>query len=534
MEEYRDLGLTVAAFREVLDEPEFAALPAGVVLQAYLPDSYAVQRELTAWAIARCARGGAPIKLRIVKGANLAMERIEAARRGWPQAPYPTKAEVDANYKRMLDVRLPPRARARGAARHRQPQPLRRRATASLLRARDGVEDWVEFEMLEGMANHQARARAGARRAASCSTRRSSRPRTSTAPSPTSCAGSTRTPRTTTSSATCSAWTPESATWAREGERFLAGDRGSATAVASTPRRTQDRGSEATAAGPLRPLGGARSRTSRTPIGRCRPTARGSSEVVARWRGPRRRDLPLEIGGESLDARRWADGRDPSRPGHVGLSLCARRTCAEVDRALDVARAAQLARGQPRPPAERRASCWRAADVLARRRGDLIGAMILDGAKTVPEADPEVSEAIDFARYYADGAARRRARTLADVPIAEPLGVVVVAPPWNFPLSIPAGGVLAALAAGNAVILKPAPEAVLVALAPRRGAVGRGHPARRAPAPAVRRRRRRAARLITDPRVDAVILTGSAATARLFLEWRPDLRSSRRRAARTR
>ena len=44
----------------------------------------------------------------------------------------------------------------------------------------------------------------------------------------------------------------------------------------------------------------------------------------------------------------------------------------------------------------------------------------------------------------------------------EPLGVVVVTPPWNFPLSIPAGGVLAALAAGNAVVLKPAPEAVLV------------------------------------------------------------------------
>ena len=49
------------------------------------------------------ARGGAPIKLRIVKGANLAMERIEAAVHGWPQAPYETKAEVDANYKRMLE-----------------------------------------------------------------------------------------------------------------------------------------------------------------------------------------------------------------------------------------------------------------------------------------------------------------------------------------------------------------------------------------------------------------------------------------------
>src|SRR5262245_25720304 len=78
MEEFRDLDLTVAAFREVLDEEEFARLPAGIVLQAYLPESHRVQRALTDWALARTPRGGAPIKLRIVKGANLAMERIDA------------------------------------------------------------------------------------------------------------------------------------------------------------------------------------------------------------------------------------------------------------------------------------------------------------------------------------------------------------------------------------------------------------------------------------------------------------------------
>ncbi len=85
--------------------------------------------------------------------------------------------------------------------------------------------------------------------------------------------------------------------------------------------------------------------------------------------------------------------------------------------------------------------------------------MIVDGAKTVTEADPEVSEAIDFARYYARALG---AGDTVDGCRLEPLGVVVVAPPWNFPLSIPAGGVLAALAAGNAVLLKPALEAVLV------------------------------------------------------------------------
>ena len=157
MEEYRDLDLTVTAFREVLDEAEFLPLSAGIVLQAYLPDSHRAQRALTEWAMARRARGGAPIKLRIVKGANLAMERIEAAVHGWPQAPYETKAEVDANYKRMLEYGCRPEHAAAvhlGVASHN----LFDVAYGLVLREAHRVEPWVEFEMLEGMANHQARA----------------------------------------------------------------------------------------------------------------------------------------------------------------------------------------------------------------------------------------------------------------------------------------------------------------------------------------------------------------------------------------
>jgi RHH-type transcriptional regulator, proline utilization regulon repressor / proline dehydrogenase / delta 1-pyrroline-5-carboxylate dehydrogenase len=156
MEEYRDLALTVAAFREVLDDPEFLTLSAGLVLQAYLPDSYGAQQTLTAWAQERCARGGAPIKVRIVKGANLGMERIEAALHGWPQAPYEHKIEVDANYKRMVEYGCRPehaRAVHLGIASHN----LFDIAYGLLLRQTHGVEAWVEFEMLEGMANHQAR-----------------------------------------------------------------------------------------------------------------------------------------------------------------------------------------------------------------------------------------------------------------------------------------------------------------------------------------------------------------------------------------
>ena len=163
MEEYRDLDLTVTAFREVLDEPEFLPLSAGIVLQAYLPDSHRVQRALTAWALARRARGGAPVKLRIVKGANLAMERIEAAVHGWPQAPYETKAEVDANYKRMVEYgSRPEHAEAvhLGVASHN----LFDIAYGLVLREDRHVEPWVEFEMLEGHGQSPGAGGAGARR----------------------------------------------------------------------------------------------------------------------------------------------------------------------------------------------------------------------------------------------------------------------------------------------------------------------------------------------------------------------------------
>ncbi len=158
-----------------------------------------------------------------------------------------------------------------------------------------------------------------------------------------------------------------------------------------------------------------------------------------------------------------------------------------------------------------------AGDEISARRMALLPILSRDGSKTIPEADAEISEAVDFARYYARNACPIWGTT------DRALGVVVITPPWNFPFAIPAGGVLAALAAGNAVILKPAPETVVIAFAiaealwaagvPRDvlqffpcadGEVGRA--------------------LITDPRVSAVVLTGSYETARMFLDWRPSLR----------
>ncbi len=97
-----------------------------------------------------------------------------------------------------------------------------------------------------------------------------------------------------------------------------------------------------------------------------------------------------------------------------------------------------------RIPGSRRAEYLdRAGEVLAAFRGRLIEVMVSETGKTFGEADVEVSEAVDFAHYYA-----ARARELAGIrgAVFVPVPLTVVTPPWNFPVSIPAGGVLSALA----------------------------------------------------------------------------------------
>ncbi|MFZ2964569.1 MAG: proline dehydrogenase family protein, partial [Rhodoglobus sp.] len=155
MEEYRDLDLTVAVFQRLLDQPRLANLEAGIVLQAYLPDALAALQGLTQWAIRRRASGGAGIKVRVVKGANLAMERVDATMHGWPQATWHSKLETDTNYKRVLDWAFTPErtdAVRIGVAGHN----LFDVAFARLLAKARRVEHRVEFEMLLGMATGQA------------------------------------------------------------------------------------------------------------------------------------------------------------------------------------------------------------------------------------------------------------------------------------------------------------------------------------------------------------------------------------------
>ena len=117
-------------------------------------------------------------------------------------------------------------------------------------------------------------------------------------------------------------------------------------------------------------------------------------------------------------------------------------------------RAAQAAPIWAGTPAAARADALaRAADLLEQRSQPLMGLIMREAGKTLPNAVAEIREAVDFLRYYGAQVAAH-----FDNATQRPLGVVLAISPWNFPLAIFCGQVAAALAAGNTVLAKPAEQ----------------------------------------------------------------------------
>src|SRR4051794_20455375 len=171
------------------------------------------------------------------------------------------------------------------------------------------------------------------------------------------------------------------------------------------------------------------------------------------------------------------------------------------------------------PVGERAAALERTADLSERHRDGLIALLQTEGGKTLDDALAEVREAVDFCRYYAVEARRALVPERMPGPTGETnelhhrgRGVFVCISPWNFPLAIFTGQVVAALVAGNPVIAKPAEQT------PRMGAaaVALMHEAG-IPASAlhlVLGDGKAGATLVADARVAGVAFTGSTEVAR--------------------
>ncbi len=498
MEEFRDLRLTLDAFTTVLAEPEFHTLTAGIVLQAYLPESHAALDELIAFAERRRDDGGATIKVRLVKGANLAMERVESELHGWTAAPYATKADVDASYLRLLDVALRHEhadALRVGVASHN----LFHLSWALELAKSRGVLGQLDVEMLEGMANAEALALVESGQSVllyAPTARRDDFP-------------------------SAVAYLVRRLDENTAPENFLR----AALFIATDEHVFDEQRGRFLDALVQRHGVSVATRREALPVSTARfenepdgdPTnpsylraVRGALDEIRALRGYEINTLAhLDLRGPPD----FEDGHDPNDGGRAWYRYRV-ASIVEIDRALEFA-SSGFASWHGLAVAERQRVLYRAAEVMSGSRARTIAVMARDGGKTVAEADPEVSEATDFARFYAS-------RAQGDE-VSTPLGVVLVVPPWNFPYAIPAGGVLAALAAGNAVILKPAPEAVAVAFELASQLWRAGVP-REVLQMVPTRDDECGQHLVTRVGVSAVVLTGSFETARLFTSWKPTLR----------
>ncbi|WP_301199936.1 bifunctional proline dehydrogenase/L-glutamate gamma-semialdehyde dehydrogenase, partial [Corynebacterium stationis] len=490
MEEYHDLHLTIRLFKEILADPKFKDLEAGIVLQAYLPDTFECLVDLAEFAQERVAQGGAPIKIRFVKGANLSMEHVQGEVHGWQVATYLSKDEVDANYYRLLDYILRPQFEGAvriGVATHN----LFTAGLAYELGKKRDVLSMMDSEMLQGMSpSQQAAVREMFGRQI--------------------------------------LYTP-----VVHMEDFD-------VAVSYLVRRLEENSAEQNFLYALFAPDVA-DNEGLTPLQKQEKVFREA--VANRWdvfAGPRRtQDRLTEEGGRQAaktgrfvnepdtdpaleDNRAWALEALANDPGEHGITEVTDTEA--VNQA--VAKAQELGAQWGAKPADERAAVLEAiGDELARSRGKLVSVAAYEANKTVTQTDPEISEAIDFCVYYAHSARQLDAARSQFTPHQ----VTVVTPPWNFPIAIPTGGMMAALAAGSAVIIKPAPQVVHCA----KTVVDAIHTALEAQGldkdlvQLVYTDEGDAGKaLISHTDVDNVILTGASDTGQLFRSWRPEMNLS--------
>jgi len=502
MEEFRDLRLTVDAFKLVLSEDEFEKLYAGIVLQAYLPESHEVFAELVEWSQERHKNTGGVIKIRLVKGANLAMEKAEATLHGWVAAPYQSKADVDASYSRLLDTALRAEhadAVRIGVASHN----LFHIAFALEIAKKRKVMDQLDIEMLEGMANPEALAiakrnlrillYAPVTRAddfASAVAYLVRRLDENTAPenylrSSFEIAGNQE-------------------IFNAQAERFLASAAGRHEISTKSLRHKKIKFE----------VGDSFENAPNADLTKDSFVNKLDKEIRTVL-ADSHQQIPIVIDGNEIYDRTLIDGYDPSDNARIWYEYAVARK-SDVDSAVRIAKKAFA--DWDGKGAIKRGEILKSFALLAHEEQEsTIAVMARDAGKTVAEADPEVSEAIDFASYYALSAI-----SLDLEKQSTPIGVVVVVPPWNFPYAIPTGGICAALSAGNTVIFKSAPETVATSWHLVNQLWQAGVPKDVLQFVSTEDNEIGQA-LITHEDVNAVILTGGYNTALLFSSWKNEL-----------
>jgi len=459
MEEYRDIEITMDSFKQVLSQEKFMDLHAGIVMQTYLPDAMHYIKDLAFWAKKRVENGGAPIKIRIVKGANQEMELTEASLRGWPNVTYSHKAESDANFKIAMDFLLDPDVAPyvhTGIASHN----LFDHALGMLLAKDRGVEQYVSAEMLEGMseAAYNLLKDQGLNVILYAPTATKETFTNAIAYLVRRFDENTAEQNFLRHSFGLEVDTPEWESLVKTYDDAIA----CISTIDQKPYRTQDRNKEIV----KKEIDPKKYHFANEPDTDFVLSAnrKWAEAIRDKWQNigeaggfnayPVVGGSRVEDGDRVIEVIDKSEYHDNKRVGHY-----IEATPDDMKVAIATAKADPDG-WRKLSTAERQKVLMDVAHEIRVARADLIGVAAAEVGKVFTETDVEISEAIDFANFYPYSVAKISGLTGIE---AKGKGVGLVISPWNFPVAIPAGGVVASLAAGNTVILKPAEDSILCA-----------------------------------------------------------------------
>jgi RHH-type transcriptional regulator, proline utilization regulon repressor / proline dehydrogenase / delta 1-pyrroline-5-carboxylate dehydrogenase len=450
MEQFAHKDLTYEIFKDVLDEPEFRGVSnVGVVTQAYLPEALGDLEMLRDWA----RRRGTPVTIRLVKGAYWDYEVLHARQVGWPVPVYLRKWETDANFERCTRFLFENRAWLRPALGSHN---VRSIANAMAIAESMGVpREGYEIQMLHGMGEPIQRALVGEGRRVRLYT-----------PYGAMLPGMAYLVRRLLENTSNESFLKASSAGALPAHELLRNPQEIGEMWRAKNRRTTPK-APAPAVPPFRnepPVDFTRPENRRMMSAALEEARTGMFPSIV---GDRAGVCPV-IAGEPVEGGQEVVMRDPSDASHV-LGKARYGSAGDAERAVSVARNA-FPRWSATSAQERAGVLLRAAEVMRRDRFSLAAVEVFECGKPWREADADVAEAIDFCEFYAREMIRLDEPTHRDVAgetnavehIAR--GVAVIIPPWNFPLAIPTGMTVAALVAGNTVILKPAEQSQVIAL----------------------------------------------------------------------
>jgi RHH-type proline utilization regulon transcriptional repressor/proline dehydrogenase/delta 1-pyrroline-5-carboxylate dehydrogenase len=432
MEQYAYKDLTLAIFRDLLEEEEFADAPqTAIAIQAYLRDTEKDLPELIRWARKRKRRIG----VRLVKGAYWDSEIAWAEQKGWPIPVFLNKPETDASYERLTRLLLESHDIVDPAFGSHN---IRSLAHAIVTAKHLGVPALgYEIQMLYGMGEpiRQAVIRNGQRV-------RIYLPVGKLLP------GMAYLIRRLMENTSNTSFLRQTYTEQTQIERLIAPP--SPGQAEKTETEIETEGLRPFRNEPLLDFARKENRES---------FARALKEV----RGRLGRAYPLWIGGREVQTTSWLESANPAAPDEIiGRVPVAGRE--EMERAVEFA-AGGLSGWRSTPAKERVAVLFRAAEIMRGRRTELAASEVLEVGKGWREADADVAEAIDYLEYYGREMIRLgEPRLTQQLPgetnlyLYEPRGLAVIIAPWNFPLAILTGMTAAALAAGNCALMKPAEQ----------------------------------------------------------------------------